>query len=101
MSPIIFACAQCDQPTRHTDDCPYAIFGPDVDSNMAVGRLDAESQAFADAARQRAEEREREARAAVVARLPSVLRWTVDHPSLLRAVYRVRPALRPTLTERR
>jgi hypothetical protein len=39
-------------------------------------------------------EHEAEVRAAVVSSLPRRLRWLVDHPSLLRLLYRVQPSLR-------
>ncbi len=97
---LIFGCARCDQPTLHEPDCPYAVFGPEVDANMSIGRPDAATAAAMKRARTAAKAREEEARAAVVASLPRMLRWAVDHPRALRIILRAAPSLRPTLTQR-
>jgi hypothetical protein len=45
-----------------------------------------------------AAQREAVLREVVRERLPKPLRWACDHPRVLRVLYRLRPALRPTIT---
>lgn len=55
-------------------------------------------KAFAESvAKAQAEAQERLARKAAATFLPRGLGWLLDHPRLLKAVYRIRPGWRPTL----